>query len=96
MKHESGPTATTYDEPLVPHGFSVIVTAPAAFRFTYGGDRDKHHKVAELLTGAPVADGDGRRCPTRSSRSCRTWARRAASASCGYGEDDIDALVAAR
>src|SRR5574341_561886 len=47
--------------PLVPHGVSVIVTAPAAFRFTYATAPERHLRAAELL-GVPVADlGDADR-----------------------------------
>jgi hydroxyacid-oxoacid transhydrogenase len=42
------------DEPLVPHGMSVSLTAPEAFRFTFGASPDRHVRAAQLL--APGVD----------------------------------------
>ncbi len=39
--------------PLVPHGMSVILPAPAAFRFTYTTAPERHLRAAELM-GTPV------------------------------------------
>jgi hydroxyacid-oxoacid transhydrogenase len=41
-------------EPMVPHGMSVALTAPEAFRFTYEASPERHIRAAELL--APDAD----------------------------------------
>jgi hydroxyacid-oxoacid transhydrogenase len=43
------------EEPLIPHGISVIVNAPSAFRFTAEACPDRHLTGAELL-GADVRD----------------------------------------
>lgn len=42
------------DEALVPHGMSVALTAPEAFRFTFDAAPDRHLRAAQLL--APGAD----------------------------------------
>ena len=46
--------ASGYKKCFVPHGFSVIATAPAVFRFTYDVDPEKHIKAAELLKGSVI------------------------------------------
>jgi len=46
--------ASGYKKCFVPHGLSVIVTAPAVFRFTYDVDPEKHIKAAELLKGSVI------------------------------------------
>src|ERR1700712_1221681 len=42
------------DEAMVPHGMSVALTAPEAFRFTFEASPDRHLRAAALL--APGAD----------------------------------------
>jgi hydroxyacid-oxoacid transhydrogenase len=42
------------DHPLVPHGFSVILNAPAVFRFTASANPDRHLQAAAAL-GANVS-----------------------------------------
>ena len=46
------------DEPMVPHGMSVALTAPEAFRFTFDAAPDRHlHAAALLAPGTELADG---------------------------------------
>jgi hydroxyacid-oxoacid transhydrogenase len=79
------------DHPLVPHGQSVIVTAPAAFRFTYEAAPERHHHVAALLAGGAPADPDA--LPEALAALMRDVGAPARLAQLGYGEDDVAALV---
>jgi hydroxyacid-oxoacid transhydrogenase len=51
------PVGYPEEEPMVPHGMAVSLTAPEAFRFTFEADPDRHVRAAELL--APDLDHDG-------------------------------------
>ena len=80
LKHAYQPPGYPDDHPFVPHGHSVIVTAPAAFRFTYEAAPERHHHVAELLAGEPIEDA-GRRHAARRPARADARRRRAARAS---------------
>jgi hydroxyacid-oxoacid transhydrogenase len=84
------------DHPIVPHGFSVILNAPAVFRFTAEAHPDRHLQAAEAL-GADVsrarADDAGEILADRI-----TWFMHRLSApnglhAIGYTSADIPALV---
>ena len=77
LKHEYDPPG--YPGRFIPHGISVIVTAPAAFAFTYDSSPERHDHVTALL-GGPIADlMRDLGVPTLSEL--------------GYSEDDIPELV---
>jgi hydroxyacid-oxoacid transhydrogenase len=78
-------------DPLIPHGISVIVTAPAAFRFTYEAMPERHHRVAELLGGDPAEGADA--LPNVLLALMRDLNVPTAIRALGYSEDDVPALV---
>ena len=56
LKHSYRPAGYPDDHPFVPHGISVIVTAPAAFAWTYEADPERHDRAAELLGGTSLPE----------------------------------------
>jgi len=80
------------DEPLVPHGMAVALTAPEAFRFTYDADPDRHVRAARLLD--PGADPGPDALPTVLRALMRDIGLPNGLAEVGYGEGDVDDLVA--
>jgi hydroxyacid-oxoacid transhydrogenase len=82
--------------PLVPHGMSVILTAPAAFRFTYTTAPARHLRAAELL-GWPVADlNEAERreaLPQALLSLMRDVGIPNGLTAIGYGERDLPALI---
>ena len=49
MVHDYKPQGYNVNYPIVPHGISVVLNAPAAFRFTAPGCPDRHLNAAEAL-----------------------------------------------
>jgi alcohol dehydrogenase class IV len=96
LKHDYQPAGYPDDHPFVPHGHSVIVTAPAAFRFTYEAAPERHHHVAGLLAGERVGDA-GRAGPDLLPDVLRALMRDVDAprgiAELGYDENDVPALV---
>ncbi len=82
-----------YPQPFVPHGFAVIVTAPAAFRFTYPADPEKHRQAAELLAGKPIPEADENTLPNVLIQLMKDIDTPSGLREFGYHEDDVDGLV---
>jgi hydroxyacid-oxoacid transhydrogenase len=84
------------DHPLVPHGLSVILNAPAVFRFTAAANPRRHLEAAAAL-GADIAratDEDaGRVLADRILSFMRRLDVPNGLAAIGYSADDIPALV---
>jgi hydroxyacid-oxoacid transhydrogenase len=93
LKHAYQPPGYPDDHPFVPHGHSVIVTAPAAFRFTYDAAPERHHHVAELLAGEPIPGAGPDTLPDVLRQLMRDVGAPSGIAELGYTEDDVPALV---
>ena len=93
LKHEYRPPGYPDDHPFVPHGHSVIVTAPAAFRFTYEAMPERHHHVAELLAGRRIVHPGPDTLPEVLLDLMRDVGAPSGIGELGYTEDDVPALV---
>jgi hydroxyacid-oxoacid transhydrogenase len=94
LKHEYQPPGYPEDHPFVPHGWSVIVTAPAAFRFTYDAMPERHRQVAELLAGERIEKADENTLPEIIIQLMKDVGAPKGVRELGYDEGDIDDLVA--
>ncbi len=93
LKHEYQPPGYPKDHPFVPHGWSVIVTAPASFRFTYSSAPERHRQVAELLAGESIQKADENTLPEIIVQLMKDVGAPRGVGELGYGEEDIPALV---
>jgi hydroxyacid-oxoacid transhydrogenase len=80
------------DEPIVPHGMAVSLTAPAAFRFTFEAAPDRHLHAARLLDPRCPAEGSGT-LPAVLTTLMRDVGIPNGLAEVGYGEADVGDLV---
>jgi hydroxyacid-oxoacid transhydrogenase len=81
-------------EPLVPHGMSVALTAPEAFRFTFAAAPDRHLRAAALLApGAAVPDDPAEALPGALLALMREIGMPSGVAAVGYSKTDIPDLV---
>jgi hydroxyacid-oxoacid transhydrogenase len=84
------------DEPMIPHGLSVIITAPATFRWTYPVSPERHLRAAQLL-GANVNGLTEAEMPEILPRTLLSLMRDTGIpnglSALGYGEADVPALI---
>ncbi len=90
------PAGYAIDYPLVPHGFAVIVNAPAVFRFTASACPERHLRAAEVLgvnsSGAQAEDA-GAILADRIVLLMRQLGAPNGLRALGYGSQHIPALV---
>lgn len=84
------------EEPMIPHGLSVIVTAPATFRWTYPVSPERHIRAAQLL-GADVSGLTSSEMPEILPRTLLSLMRDTGISNglsaLGYGESDVSPLI---
>jgi hydroxyacid-oxoacid transhydrogenase len=97
MVREYMPAGYNVDHPLVPHGMSVILNAPAVFRFTAEADPERHLQAARFLgaetRGAAPEDAGTILSDVLIDIMKRTGMPNGLSG-VGYSEADIPGLVA--
>ncbi|MBI2217579.1 MAG: iron-containing alcohol dehydrogenase [Candidatus Rokubacteria bacterium] len=90
------PSGYRTQHPLVPHGMSVVLTAPSTFRFTYASAPERHLRAAQLMdvdvNGLPEAQ---RReaLPRALIALMRDIGIPNGISAVGYGEHDLPALI---
>ncbi len=90
------PSGYPVDEPMVPHGMAVSLTAPEAFRFTFDASPERHVRAAEILAAQgsverPSEDRDY--LPAVLSELMRDIAIPNGIGAVGYDEGDVPDLV---
>jgi hydroxyacid-oxoacid transhydrogenase len=84
------------DEPIIPHGLSVVITAPSIFRWTYPVAPERHVRAAQLL-GANVNGLTSTEMSEVLPRTLLSLMRDTGLpnglSALGYGSEDIPALI---
>jgi alcohol dehydrogenase class IV len=97
MVRDFRPAGYPQEEPMVPHGMSVVVNAPAGFRLTAPACPERHFYAAECC-GADVrgatAQDSGEILARHLADLMRATGMPNGISALGYGADDIDALAA--
>jgi hydroxyacid-oxoacid transhydrogenase len=97
MVRDFVPTGYPVQRPLIPHGMSVILNAPAVFRFTAPADPRRHLEAARLM-GTDTADARPQDAGPLLAGAIIGLMRQTGMPNglkaVGYGPEDVDALVA--
>ena len=96
MVREYRPTGYPQDEPIIPHGISVALNAPAVFRFTSSANPTRHLEASRLM-GADISNvipaDAGNFLSEQISSLLRDIGIPNGLRAVGYEEKDIDDLV---
>ena len=90
------PAGYPQDHPMIPHGMSVILNAPAVFRWTAAADPERHLRAAALM-GAEVAGVPAAEAGEAAAQAIIDLMRRTGMpnglSEVGYTPADVDTLV---
>ena len=81
------------DEPMVPHGMAVSLTAPEAFRFTFESAPERHLRAAALLAPDNTYDAGPDRLPRVLTDLMNDIAIPNGLSAVGYNSSDVPDLV---
>ena len=92
---EYKPNGYNQDKPIIPHGLSVILNAPAVFKYTYETNPERHIKVAKILGSNENFDSidPSELLPKILVQIIQDTGMPNGLSAVGYGKEDIPKLV---